>query len=257
MKKLSFSYEMSTSYSRSVMDNYFTLKCTPSENNKQSIYNYELKVDRASSLQCKHDMFGNVYYTGRIIGTHHRFRCTAEGVVWVKNTPVKEPIHPLFQYETEMTKLTLPMKEWMYEISTSQTPDSWLGDVLMDAVYQYFTYTPNLTNIYTTAGEAFALQCGVCQDYAHLLIALCREKGMPARYVAGGMIGEGVSHAWVEVGTDHGWIGLDPTHNRRVDDTYLTFSVGRDANDCSVNRGVFTGVAEQTQWINMDIQELD
>ena len=119
--------------------------------------------------------------------------------------------------------------------------------ILCAKVHDYFTYTPGETNVMTTAGEAFAARKGVCQDYAHVLIALCRMAGMPARYVSGLFIGEGASHAWTEIWMDGLWYGIDPTHNCPADEKYLKLCIGRDYSDCPLERGVFSGWAEQNQ----------
>ena len=114
-------------------------------------------------------------------------------------------------------------------------------------MYEHFTYTPGETNVMTTAGEAFADGKGVCQDYAHVLITLCRMAGMPARYVSGLFVGEGASHAWTEIWMDGLWYGIDPTHNCPADEKYLKLCIGRDYSDCPLERGVFSGWAKQTQ----------
>jgi transglutaminase-like putative cysteine protease len=119
--------------------------------------------------------------------------------------------------------------------------------ILCAKVYEHFTYAPGETNVMTTAGEAFVAGKGVCQDYAHVLITLCRMAGMPARYVSGLFVGEGASHAWAEVWMDGLWYGIDPTHNCLTDEKYLKLCVGRDYSDCPLERGVFSGWAEQTQ----------
>jgi transglutaminase-like putative cysteine protease len=119
--------------------------------------------------------------------------------------------------------------------------------ILCAKVYEHFTYAPGETNVMTTAGEAFVAGKGVCQDYAHVLITLCRMAGMPARYVSGLFVGEGASHAWAEVWMDGLWYGIDPTHNCLADEKYLKLCVGRDYSDCPLERGVFSGWAEQTQ----------
>lgn len=90
--------------------------------------------------------------------------------------------------------------------------------------------------------------CGVCQDYAHILTALCRAAGIAARYAAGMMTGEGASHAWTEVWDGQFWHGLDPTHNCLVDERYIKLSHGRDFMDAAVDRGCFLGTASSRQF---------
>ena len=96
---------------------------------------------------------------------------------------------------------------------------------------------------------------GVCQDYAHIFLALCRLMGIPARYVAGMMVGEGATHAWTEVWILGAWIGFDPTNNRLAGDHYIKLSHGRDFGDCTIDKGCFKGFAAQKQNIYVKVEE--
>ena len=125
----------------------------------------------------------------------------------------------------------------------------------MELLFNHFTYKTGSTTNQTTAEMALAQGCGVCQDYAHILIALCRQQGIPARYIAGFMIGEGATHAWVEVYVNGKWLGIDPTHNRIVDDLYIKLAEGRDFADCIIDRGLFNGVAQQSQYVEVKVVE--
>lgn len=108
-------------------------------------------------------------------------------------------------------------------------------------------YRHDVTTVGTTAAQALAIGQGVCQDYAHVMLALCRILGLPARYVSGHLMGEGGSHAWVEVllpsaaGGALVAVPFDPTNNRRAGDTYLTVAVGRDYADVAPTHGTYTG----------------
>lgn len=109
-------------------------------------------------------------------------------------------------------------------------------------------YRHDVTSVRTTAAEALALGHGVCQDYAHVMLALCRLCGLPARYVSGHMIGEGGSHAWVEVLVAAGddptvltAVAFDPTNDRRAGLHYLTVAVGRDYGDVAPTSGTYSG----------------
>jgi transglutaminase-like putative cysteine protease len=112
--------------------------------------------------------------------------------------------------------------------------------------HRALTYEYGVTNVATTAVEAVAGGRGVCQDYAHIMLALCRAVGLPARYVSGHLVGEGGSHAWVEVVvTGEGGpvvaMAFDPTHDRRAGRDYLTVAVGRDYADVAPTSGTFEG----------------
>ena len=109
-------------------------------------------------------------------------------------------------------------------------------------------YRHDVTSVRTTAAEALAAGAGVCQDYAHVMLALCRLCALPARYVSGQLVGEGGSHAWVEVlvpTTDGSGsfvaIAFDPTNDRRAGSRYLTVAVGSDYADVAPTYGTFSG----------------
>ena len=100
----------------------------------------------------------------------------------------------------------------------------------------------------TTAAEAWAGGAGVCQDYAHCMLALARLCGLSARYVSGHLLGEGGTHAWVEVLVPHpqqpeyvSAVPFDPTHNRRAGLRYVTVAVGRDYADVAPTSGTYEG----------------
>jgi transglutaminase-like putative cysteine protease len=113
-------------------------------------------------------------------------------------------------------------------------------------VYQTMHYAHDVTDIHTTAAEAFALKLGVCQDYAHLMITLCRLCMLPARYVSGHLLGDGGTHAWVEVilpvdeHLEKAWVvPLDPTHGRQAGMNYVTVAVGSDYFDVAPTSGTY------------------
>jgi transglutaminase-like putative cysteine protease len=107
-----------------------------------------------------------------------------------------------------------------------------------------FKYLPGSTLVSSPLQEILDRRVGVCQDFAHVLIALARHLGWPARYVSGYLVpeaeSEGYSHAWVEIGSANGsWLGLDPTHKGETGDWHVAVAVGRDYSDVSPLRGVF------------------
>jgi len=110
------------------------------------------------------------------------------------------------------------------------------------------TYAYDVTGVRTSAAEAVAGGRGVCQDFAHIMITLCRAAGLPARYVSGHLVGEGGSHAWVEVMVPDAAgsgrtvaVAFDPTHDRRAGPWYVTVAIGRDYLDVAPTSGTFEG----------------
>jgi transglutaminase-like putative cysteine protease len=128
---------------------------------------------------------------------------------------------------------------------------------LMRRIHADFAYTPNSTDVNTSALDALTLRKGVCQDFAHVMIGAMRSLGLAARYVSGylltepppgqpRLIGADASHAWVEVydpawPEDQGWLQLDPTNDRAPGDDYVMLAVGRDYGDVAPLRGVIRG----------------
>ncbi len=111
-------------------------------------------------------------------------------------------------------------------------------------VYRRLEYAPGTTGLNTSASQSLQSGSGVCQDFAHAMIALCRALKMPARYVSGYLPGEGALHAWCEVLINGAWHGYDPTHNRVIRDDYVFVACGRDFRDCATHTGTFRGKAQ-------------
>jgi len=114
-------------------------------------------------------------------------------------------------------------------------------------VHEALRYAYGVTSVATTAAEALAGGRGVCQDAAHVMIALCRAIGLPTRYVSGHLLGEGGTHAWVEViVADAGparAVALDPCNGCRAGANYLTVATGRDYTDVAPTSGTYLGTA--------------
>jgi len=147
------------------------------------------------------------------------------------------------------SSLTQPDQS-LYEIAQQlKSPGSQgleLAQQINTWVYQTMEYAHNVTSIHTTAAEALALKQGVCQDYAHIMLTLCRLCNLPARYVSGHLLGEGGTHAWVEVLLPVAEdperalvVPLDPTHGRPAGISYVTVAVGSDYCDVAPTSGTY------------------
>lgn len=115
------------------------------------------------------------------------------------------------------------------------------------AVFAAMTYENDVTTVSTTAAEALALGQGVCQDYAHVMLALCHILRLPARYVSGHLLGQGGTHAWTEVIVPRAGqaevVAFDPCHGRRTDGGYVTVATGRDYADVAPTSGSYIGAS--------------
>lgn len=128
-------------------------------------------------------------------------------------------------------------------------------------VFNKFEYIKGVTAVDTTIDEILKLEAGVCQDFAHVLTAMLRLTGIPARYVSGyicpnrdGMRGEGATHAWAEAYLpEYGWLGLDPTNNCIANENHVRLAVGRNFTDCSPVKGVYKGGFEHIMEVNVSV----
>ena len=128
-----------------------------------------------------------------------------------------------------------------------------------------FAYDTKATTVRSTVDESIHLRGGVCQDFAHILVALCRFHGIPARYVSGyifsgqeqQMLGAEASHAWCEAYLPpYGWVGFDPTNDKLINDEFVKIAVGRDYRDVSPVRGVYKGASEAVMSVNVAMEML-
>lgn len=118
---------------------------------------------------------------------------------------------------------------------------------ICDLVHAAITYEYGLTSVRTTAAEALAGGRGVCQDFAHVMLALCHLVGLPARYVSGHLLGQGGTHAWVEVVVPRAQeavaAAFDPCNGRRASSGYVTVATGRDYSDVAPTSGSYVGTS--------------
>lgn len=263
MKKLVFDYVMKLNFSDAVTDHRFQLRCVPASGPRQQVIDVKVKVLPKTDLETESDGFGSVVMTGFIPQPHSSFEYSVTGIAFVDNDHTKsEENKPLYHYESVLTipgvaldALCERCKTALADINEAPSPVQ-TARVVMQQVFDAFTYTPGSTTIRTTAEEALQQGTGVCQDYAHVMLAVCRKLGLSSRYIAGLLMGEGATHAWVEIYDKGRWVGFDPTHNRLVNDDYITISHGRDYRDCVIDIGTFSGTnVEQHQWVNASVHE--
>lgn len=265
MKKLSFDYEMMLTFSGPVTEHRFQLRCVPATRARQQVVDVRLDVRPSCHLDMQVDSFGSVVATGYLPEPHDSFSYAVTGIAFVDTTNAKsDPEKPLYRFPTTLTAPgpgVAALTEACRARVAALGPEAGAvarAEEVMHAVFSAFTYAPGSTTVDTTAEEALAQGRGVCQDYAHVMLAVCRGLGLTARYIAGMLDGEGATHAWVEVYDERGvWVGLDPTHDRLAGDTYIVIGHGRDYRDTKIDIGLFTGAGvSQTQWVNAAVHEV-
>src|SRR6185312_12472474 len=135
---------------------------------------------------------------------------------------------------------------------------------LNTALHGAFEYTPGVTDAQSPISVALKAKRGVCQDFAHIMIAIARSWGIPARYVSGYLYHRGsrqdrsadnATHAWVEAYLPSlGWIGFDPTNNILAGERHIRAAVGRDYADVPPTRGTFKGGVESELAISVAVE---
>ena len=137
-------------------------------------------------------------------------------------------------------------------------------------IHERFRYEKGATHVHSTVLDALGSGAGVCQDFAHIMLALVRMRGIPGRYVSGylvparatgdepgaeDVIGGQASHAWMEMMLPgFGWIGLDPTIGRPVGSRHIRVAYGRDYSDAAPVRGVYRGHAGQQLFVDVGLR---
>ncbi|MCC3244723.1 transglutaminase family protein [Methylocystis sp. WRRC1] len=177
------------------------------------------------------------------------------------------PVHWL--YPSRLAPLHAPVTDYARESFPADRPVLEGAQELMRRIKQDFAYDPDATHVATPLARAFENRGGVCQDFAHIMIAGLRGIGLPAAYVSGyirtipapgqpRLQGADASHAWVAIwcGEAFGWIHLDPTNAMVVGDDHIVVAIGRDYADVSPIDGVIISAGGQNLEVSVDIRTL-
>lgn len=252
MRRFRYDYRLTLDFSVPVARHTFMARFRPVSDSCQQIWGIELGAEPAALMPVTSDAFGNLCSCGYIEDAHSRFSLHAAGEALIRGGRLNAECPDFYRIPTSLTYA---------DGALAALADDLPGDNVECAmeisrrIHDHVKYTPGATDEHTCAAEAFHLGAGVCQDMAHMLLAVLRVRGIGARYVAGLIPGEGETHAWVEVHDGTGFVGIDPTQLIMTDDRFLRVSVGRDSRDCSINRGIFTGAARQTISIAAKMEE--
>lgn len=259
-----FAYE--SPISESVME----VRMQPRTDANQRCIQFGLTTVPVSRVLMYQDHDGNIVHHFGIPARHSRLTLTAEALVEVGPAPLIpydlgegswEQLDAItasgefWEYlnPSPYTKPTARLEKLASEIRLDRAEDPLLLlRRLNTEVYDRFEYSPQSTRVDSPIDEALETRKGVCQDFAHIMIALVRPLGIPCRYISGYLFhqeradrsSESATHAWVEAYLpDIGWVGFDPTNNRLAEERHVQVAVGRDYADVPPTRGVFRGVS--------------
>jgi transglutaminase-like putative cysteine protease len=235
------------------------VRLRPIDSSHQRVRSSELEVTPMAEVAATLDYYSNSVWMIAVESPHRELVIEARSEVDVQQ-PLFEAVvdhpwdtdslsgHPAVEFTAPSPRVPRlkAIETLMEEVGVRPyNPDS-----LMTAnqeLHQHFAYVAGATSVGTRLPEVLERRVGVCQDFAHVFLALARQAGWPARYVSGYLVPEGAetrgeSHAWVEVGTpEGGWVGLDPTHGLTVGGGHVRVAVGRDYDDVAPVRGTFAG----------------
>jgi transglutaminase-like putative cysteine protease len=234
------------------------------------------------------DSFGNSVTHFSLHGAHRRLRVRMQSSVEVSErlvpTPesslatwkeVRDEVHGNPQLDdlaaarmAEPTRL-VPLSEAarVYALPSLTAHDNWLAAMLdlMHRIHADFEFEPGATTVSTSVDEVLYQRRGVCQDFAHLMLACLRGHGLPARYVSGYLLtdpppgqprlmGVDASHAWVAAySPECGWVEFDPTNDQLADQRYITLAWGADFADVVPLRGVILGSGDQDMDVSVSV----
>jgi transglutaminase-like putative cysteine protease len=256
-------------YEPAVRESVMEVRLQPRSEAQQRCIKFQLDVDPSAHIMEYRDFMGNSVHHFDIAQTHRELQVKAVSLVEVQaGTPpaasssgdwadldaaVAADDHWEMLLPSQFARSATELETLASDLKCTQRRGNPLDLVteLNQAIYQSFSYVPNSTRVDSPIDEALRTRQGVCQDFAHIMIALLRPLRIPARYVSGYLFHaeekqdrslEGASHAWVEVLVPRlGWTAFDPTNNLVGGDRHIRVAVGRDYADVPPTRGVFKG----------------
>ncbi len=277
-------------YSSAVRESVMELRMQPRSEGPQRCLGFEVNVTPRARVALYRDHLGNFVHHFDVPGPHRQLTITAEASVDV--APINPPPESLpadawqilerdiaerdfweFLAPSHFAQSTPALQAFARDLALpagaevrAHNPLRLLLD-LNSALYRAIEYAPKSTRVDSPIDEALLSRRGVCQDYAHIAIALVRGIGIPCRYVSGYLFhrknagtrsAEGATHAWIEAFLPvAGWTGFDPTNNMVAGDEHVRTAIGRDYADVPPTRGVFKGDASSELTVAVRVSPSD
>lgn len=252
-------------YPRSVINSVNEARLCPLTDERQSCLSFRLTTSPRSQPYSYADYFGNIVHYFDIQEPHTRLEIAADAEVVTEDIDGSarlyadlSPYLPLsseerdrlldYLSETPLTTIGPQVNALVAAIGEGYLTVSQYVQAAADAVRNALKYEAGITSVTTTAEEALQIGAGVCQDFTHIFLAVCRRLGIPARYVSGYLClaadrnERQASHAWAEVLLpQQGWVGLDVANGLAVNARYVRVAIGRDYADVPPIRGAYSG----------------
>jgi len=287
--KYDISHRTTYNYANPVARSHHILHLCPRESERQRVIKHSLLVEPAPLGRSEiTDYFGNTAELLRIDEEHHEFvvharstvDVTAPGVVALElSSPwdadgrdgatfsgLTDPDVAQFKCHSRQTPITRDVVDFARDLFPAGRPVLEGTMELTRRIFETFAFDPVATDISTPIAHVLANKRGVCQDFAHLSIAVLRSYGVPTRYVSGYLLtmpppgqlklkGADASHAWISVWSrEFGWVDFDPTNGIIPSRDHITLAIGRDYDDVSPISGVLLGGGKQTMAVAVDVE---
>jgi transglutaminase-like putative cysteine protease len=279
-------------YSAPATEAFSELRLRPRDNLKQRVTRHATSVQPAVVVDSYTDYFGNIVEAIAVPFRHSALTVTSLCQVRTFATndalsgldlSISEAMAVSHEKRRELHDFLRPsafihfdqqVRSMAQELLPRSANFSEALDGLNRHIFTRYRYRPGSTDVTTTVPQFLASGEGVCQDFTHLMIALCRAAGIPARYVSGyiesdpppgdvqrndpELIGSAASHAWLEVYAPNGmWIGFDPTNNMREGERHVQIGIGRDYADVPPLKGIFKGSQKQKLSVQVRVLRSD
>jgi transglutaminase-like putative cysteine protease len=259
-------------YTSPVRESVMELRMQPRSEGPQALRNFQLSTNPRAQLYAYTDHFGNAVYHFNVLREHSELRVDVLSVIEVKDF-LATPAQTDSLEWSRFNKLNLTGEHYdlLEESQFARFSPQLRGFVAMNGlerpggdpmsalkrlagvIYGAFDYEVGVTQVHSPIEAALDAKRGVCQDFAHIMIAIARSWGVPARYVSGYLYhrrqdkdrsGEDATHAWVEAYLPSmGWVGFDPTNKLLAGERHIRVATGRDYGDVPPTRGTFKGDA--------------
>ena len=250
------------SYDQPISEAYTEMCLRPQDSAGQHCLSFSLKTEPQDEQLDYRDRFGNDVSHFDVIQPHNKLVVAARSIVLTPDHFIQTAteLSPLDEFDFLQGSTYAPLMadiDVMVEPLVVKADPKSTALAIMRHTWASIKYEKGATDVTTTAGEALALGRGVCQDFAHVMLAACRGQKIPARYVSGYLYNNGysaASHAWVDVYIQNeGWLSLDPTHNCEQNAQYVRVAIGRDYADVPPTRGIFVGNAKESMDVSVRV----
>jgi transglutaminase-like putative cysteine protease len=261
-------------YSHLVWQSMMEVRMHPRSEGNQRCFVFQLSVNPRARIFAYTDFYGNLVHHFDLPSRHGQLTIISDALVNIEAQPSVPEVMEYQEWrdleelveKNDYWDMLMPshfarsspeLEELAKQMGTNErngrSPLAFLRDIA-SGVHRSFSYVKNSTAVNSPIEDALKSRQGVCQDFAHIMIALVRNARIPCRYVSGYLYqnsedahpsGEGATHAWVEALLPGvGWVGFDPTINRLAGERHIRTAIGRDYADVPPTMGVMKGKAD-------------